>query len=259
MPFSGFLKPKPDGGRKPTVGKQIITPSSANSPINFGFHDGTGYSAAVVVPVANVLTGTTIAGQAGTMPSNVGSYVELPWSTNTYAPRILPKVGYYDGDTYNYIIDTNLSAANILSGKSIFGVAGTVKQAPVITAGDIAIDANGSSTISTSSPDWVPIKETKINALNLGSGIARIKFGLRTDNGTFYAYGQVWKNGVPVGVEHSNSTTTTVWFTDDISIADGDLIQVYAHTDIATHSARVVEPLSIEIGVSTMGSFTHNK
>lgn len=50
-------------------GAYNITPSGSAQAIPAGYHNGSGTVAAVSVPVANVLTGTTIAGQAGTMPN----------------------------------------------------------------------------------------------------------------------------------------------------------------------------------------------
>ncbi|MHB1651383.1 MAG: hypothetical protein ACYCVD_02765 [Desulfitobacteriaceae bacterium] len=101
----------------------VLTPSGADIIIPQGYFGGVigdGKVAAVVVPAANVLAGTTIAGTAGTMPAN---------GSPTIAPGVNAQslaAGNYTGGTVNG--DANLIAANILTGISIFGVAGTAKR-----------------------------------------------------------------------------------------------------------------------------------
>jgi hypothetical protein len=106
-------------GSMPNNGALTITPSASAQSIPVGYHNGSGNVSGVVVPAANVLTGTTIAGTAGTM-ANRGAMAITPGTTNQIIPA-----GYHNGSG---IVsgDTNLIAANILSGKSIFNVAGTV-------------------------------------------------------------------------------------------------------------------------------------
>lgn len=74
----------------------VITPSGTDQAIPQGYFPGgtaDGKVAAVVVPVANVLTGTTIAGQSGTMPEQ-GSPTFTP---TTVDQAITP--GHYSGGT----------------------------------------------------------------------------------------------------------------------------------------------------------------
>lgn len=75
-------------GAMPNNGAITITPSGSTQAIPAGYHNGSGQVSAVVVPVANVLTGTTIAGVAGTMP-NQGS--------PTLNPGQSISAGYYSG------------------------------------------------------------------------------------------------------------------------------------------------------------------
>jgi hypothetical protein len=105
-------------GTMPNNGAVTITPSGSSQTIAAGYHNGSGSVAAVTFDATKVLTGTTIAGTAGTMP-NQGS----PTWTPTISNQSLSS-GYYSGGTVNG--DVNLVAANILSGVTIFGVAGSV-------------------------------------------------------------------------------------------------------------------------------------
>ncbi len=130
--FGGFLKPKPDGGRKPMIGKQIITPGTANVPINFGFHDGTGYAQG----------------------------------------------------------DANLIGTNILSGKSIFGVAGTARRR---ATGGGTLDANGNLTVSglAFTPTVVTI------GLQDGSSVIYAKTNNASYSSNAGVYEVVIKDGAP--------------------------------------------------------------
>lgn len=98
----------------------VITPSSTDLPIVLGIYDGTttsGKISAVNVPVANVLTGTTIAGQTGTMPNN-GALNYTPTSSNQSVPS-----GYTSGGIVNGV---NVPANKVLNDTNIAGVQGTM-------------------------------------------------------------------------------------------------------------------------------------
>lgn len=121
-------------GTMPNNGAVTLTPSGNGTvAIPAGYHNGSGIVSQVNVPAANVLTGTTIAGVAGTMP-NQGSPSWTPGPNNILLPA-----GYYAGGTIQG--DADLIADNILSGKNIFGVAGNVQK---------VLRATGSGTISSS-------------------------------------------------------------------------------------------------------------
>lgn len=132
-------------GTMPNRGAVTMTPSNASQPILAGYHSGAGNVAAVTVPAGNVLTGTTIAGTAGTMP-NQGSPT---WTPNTGNQALA--AGYYSGGTVNG--DANLVAANILTGKSIFGVAGNVTA---------RMYATGSTTSGASTTNFTKYSNTLV-------------------------------------------------------------------------------------------------
>ncbi|WP_407312024.1 hypothetical protein [Desulfosporosinus sp. SB140] len=133
-------------GTMPNEGSVTLTPGPSNVPIPQGYHDGTGKVTAVVVPATNVLTGTTIAGTAGTMPNNGGVTI-----TPGAASQTIP-LGYHDGTgTVPAVV---VPAANVLTGTTIAGTAGTMpnRGAVTITPGlsDQTIPAgyhNGSGTV----------------------------------------------------------------------------------------------------------------
>ena len=73
----------------------------------------------------NVLSGKPIFGLQGSIPIQSG-FPQLPWSNSNGDSGVdfTPPRGYWNGGELAYIWDNNLIPANILSGSSIFGVAG---------------------------------------------------------------------------------------------------------------------------------------
>lgn len=108
-------------GTMPNRGAVTITPSVSNQAIPAGYHNGSGVVSGVSVPAANVLTGTTIAGTAGTMP-NRGAVAITPGTTNQTIAA-----GYHNGSGY-VAGDPDLIAANIRKGTNIFGVVGSTLE-----------------------------------------------------------------------------------------------------------------------------------
>lgn len=117
-----------------------LAPSGTGAvPIPAGVHDGTGKVAQVTVPAANVKTGTTIAGVAGTMADR-GAVTITPGTT---AQAIA--AGYHNGSG-SVVGDPELASGNIRAGVNIFGVqgSGTVVDT-VSTSGDASWILSGGS------------------------------------------------------------------------------------------------------------------
>lgn len=97
------------GGTMPNNGAVTLTPSGTGPvAIPAGYHNGSGEVAQVNVPAADVLTGTTIAGVAGTMP-NQGS--------PTLQPGQSIPAGYYSGGSVGQS-SIKVSTGNITSSSS---------------------------------------------------------------------------------------------------------------------------------------------
>lgn len=64
------------------------------------------------------------------------------------------------------------------------------------------------------------------------SGVIRVSFVLsaNTNHPSAVAYGQIYKNGQPLGALRSNPTATTTTFTEDITVRKGDVIQLYTYS-----------------------------
>ncbi|WP_051318374.1 hypothetical protein [Cohnella thermotolerans] len=75
-------------GAMPNNGAVTITPSASAQTIPAGYHNGSGKVNAVTFDASKVLTGTTIAGTAGTM-SNRGAMVITPSTTSQGIPEVI--------------------------------------------------------------------------------------------------------------------------------------------------------------------------
>ncbi|MCQ4363022.1 hypothetical protein KQR54_18155 [Mycobacterium gordonae] len=108
---------------------------------------------------ADVLIGHTIGTDAGlvngTMPDRAGDTAALASSVSGTTLKLRASNGYRDGVDDNVTItDADFIAANILSGKDIFGLVGTLEQGRKVATGFTATDsqynfiADGGSTTS---------------------------------------------------------------------------------------------------------------
>ena len=93
-----------------------------------------------------------------------------------------------------------------------------------VSAGDWIIIDNATER-STISATYVKLKEIKISA----GGTYRVKFSGNADGGTAGYKAQVYKNGSAHGTERQLAVGYQTW-SEDLTFAAGDLIQVYAKT-----------------------------
>ncbi len=95
-------------------------------------------------------------------------------------------------------------------------------------AGDSLVDSDDAEDSSTSET-YAKVAELTC----LGSGTFRIKFDLKRDAGAAgTAYAKIYRNGVAVGAEATNATSTYATSSEDIGgWTGGDLIQLYIHRD----------------------------
>lgn len=161
-------------GTMTNVGVQTITPGTSNVAITTGYHNGSGYcvgdtdlvSGNIVsgitlfgvdgsalestgtATVGQVLAGATFSntsssGLTGTI-TNVGAQTITPGTTNTTITA-----GYHNGSGY-CAGDSDLTAGNIVTGTTIFGVDGSVIEATGnATAGQVLSGATFSNASSS--------------------------------------------------------------------------------------------------------------
>jgi hypothetical protein len=103
-----------------------------------------GKSSVVDTQDANASAGQILNGQtayingnkvAGNMPNHSGADSSANSIAGTSTGRIYvrPQAGYYDGSVASYVDDGNFNPANIIAGKSIFGLSGTAIRSTYTT------------------------------------------------------------------------------------------------------------------------------
>jgi hypothetical protein len=104
---------------------------------------------------------------------------------------------------------------------------------------------------------YTKLKEIKL--VQTPDAALKIYFELKSSNVAYTAYAQIYRNGVAVGTERSTTSTTYVAFTETVSgWADGDLLQIYAHTSgsgaaVYVHYLRVlaaVKDISVDYSIN---------
>ena len=149
----------------------------------------------------NILTGTSLFGVSGTMPSKVGAgLVFTPSTTEQVIDR-----GYYGGVAGDGKVagDTNLVAGNIKSGSSIFGVTGKTSVVDTEDANAVASDI---LTNKTGYVNGVKITGTAITSL--GNALAAdVLAGMYFSNATSSNILGTMINNVGLGLSYTPSTT----------------------------------------------------
>ncbi|MCA4755528.1 tail fiber protein [Paenibacillus glucanolyticus] len=140
-------------GSMPNRGAVLITPGPSDQAILAGYHSGAGKVAGVPVPAANVLTGTTIAGTAGTMPNRSSENEHMPGSASTVWPGdrffIQPPNGYYNGSTWVTALVPGLTPANLRNGVNVAGMVGTLIE------GKRSASGTGTSSSGNDASNWM--------------------------------------------------------------------------------------------------------
>lgn len=200
-------------GSMPNNGALTLTPGASVQSIPAGYHNGSGSVPAVVVPAANVLTGTTIAGTAGTMVNRGGN----SFSPLSAVAQAIP-AGYYNGTGQVNPITTT-------AGENVFWS----------SSQDVRGNSGAAQTTYSGTTYAIMCQHT----VKYGGAI-RIKFTLLSGSASYIAYAQVWKNGVAYGGECSTQNNTTgLLFTQDLTFATGDLMQIYLKNSIGSNWAQI--------------------
>lgn len=84
-------------------------------------------------------------------------------------------------------------------------------------------------------------KEVQVNF----SGTIHTTFDLRTSSVSYEVFGRLYVNGSAVGAERHMNSTTDATYTETLTIAKGDLVQIYIKTDNASTSTGYVNDFKI--------------
>lgn len=119
--------------------------------------------------------------------------------------------------------------ANIPVGAGVIPAANLPASNPsfaLATVGDTAIASADTARLTGQVAAYTKKKEIRL----LGTGTYRIKFSLRNTGSspTNNTFGRVYKNGVAVGTERTHASATIAEYSEDLTFATNDLVQIYA-------------------------------
>ncbi|MEW9697933.1 hypothetical protein [Paenibacillus sp. SI8] len=194
-------------GTMPNQGAVTITPSASNQAIPAGYHNGSGSVPAVVVPAANVLVGTTIAGTAGTMP-NRGAPTFTP---TTYDQGI--SAGYFSGGIVKG--DANLIPSKIPSGVTIFGVNGTASDGLIKSV--MATDARASTGILSAGSSFY-------QRFYFPAGLNVVMLSISTDYhdpAVSYSFWTNWSSQLGIAATQAGSGSNLIYLVNAVNTAEG--------------------------------------
>jgi hypothetical protein len=103
---------------------------------------------------------------------------------------------------------------------------GSISVVPVYEADPLSIISSNATERTTSSGTYTKLKETAV----YGSGVVTVAFDWKM-GGAGFSFFRIYKNGVAAGTEQCLSGTSYANYSENISVANGDLIQVYAKRD----------------------------
>jgi hypothetical protein len=151
-----------------------------------------------------------------------------------------------NGDSGAPEIQTSAYAAQSVDTAAIKNQNVTAAKLPNFTTGSYQI-ADSSAEESTTSETYVKLKEIYVGR----AGTVTTFFYLKclTDN----AWGRVYKNGTAVGTERNTTSQSYVSYSENITVAAGDLIQLYAHSTggdtayVKNFQIRIGNPISAAV------------
>jgi len=134
--------------------------------------------------------------------------------------------GVRSGDSYRVLYNVK----DTTGGHTHNGIDSAFTILRQLNLGDYAagtvLEASSDAEVTTTSTTYVKLKEFYIPR----GGTINVQFEMRPTTNSAYAYAQVYHNGVAIGTEQSNNSSTYANKSENISgFAAGDLVQIYAH------------------------------
>ncbi len=170
--------------------------------------------------------------------------------------HLMPPAGYYNGDTWVHRTIPELTAANIRQGVTIGTGTGGKILGTLIAIDQVEAGYSQILYASTVRGNWLTeYKEAKKIQINV-SGTVRISFNLKQDQqmNPPKAYGRIYKNDVPIGLERSTTANYFTTYTEDFVVNKGDFFQLFLRTDSAAAPSAVSDLMSIQINGSKFGT-----
>lgn len=214
------------GTQTGTTGAELfVNPLSNRGRLYAGYAADNGTGAAYIMTLSPALTAYVTGQEFNFKVANTNTTKSPTLNVNSLGAKTIKN---FDGTAlYNGQIPTNGIVSCIYDGtdmilKNVYPVASTwtVTASANTRHTNAAVVNFGPSTPGT----YTKMKETQYNDV---PGTIRVTYtaGLASGSGTSNCKSKVYVNGIAVGAEHNDTNT----FSDDITVAIGDLIQIYAY------------------------------
>jgi hypothetical protein len=179
--------------------------------------------------------------------------------------------GHFAGSNVESVLDELFT--NVSNGKTSIATAITDTDDSLVVSGNdsFSVLANAIRNINTGALSelragdtliYMDRTETKINEASYFKtkevqmavgGTIRVSFGLDGYN-PYYGYGRVYINGEPVGLERKTNSDYMTQYTEDFTVNEGDLVQIYAHNNLSGYVINVKDfSIGIDAGELTTG------
>lgn len=147
--------------------------------------------------------------------------------------------------SYNVeLVDSDIAANQLVSvvyDGANFQMSSPVSDKRVAVANTYIIRATAATERSVQGTTYTKKKEIQVNF----AGTIHTTFDLRTSSSAYNVIGRLYVNGSAVGTERLINTTSDTTYTETLTIAKGDLVQVYIKTDNASTSTGYVNDFKI--------------
>lgn len=100
--------------------------------------------------------------------------------------------------------------------------------------GDNLILSHDAEATNDTTASYLKVKTITLDTLYKTPITIRIKFDLKSDAVATSGYGKIYKNGAPVGTAQTRGATTYETFSEDLSFASGDTLELWGHTFAGT-------------------------
>lgn len=169
---------------------------------------------------------------------------------NNYAYLKVPANTYLNNINWIFHYEPDLLASNILNGKSVFGVIGTLAGLNSVSSSSSNLLIANDTEVKLDAYSWAKFKEiqVKISGTVYVYYSSYLYFTQKYSTGTVYS--AIYKNGVAVGTQRSASYTTMSdkgdsypgnasgeWY-ETIPVNAGDYLQIYAYSNIGNITIR---------------------
>jgi len=197
--------------------------------------EGTTIASHVLAP--DTFSNNTDTGIVGTMPNRTGDTACLSSAVSGTTLKLLPSDGYRDGvDDYVTIIEADLVGENILDGKNILGVTGTL--IPFTLVGGLNQIYRDASFAHTNLFSYTSLHKY---TLLYGGFMTVVMSVSNASETTGPVYARIYKNGVAYGIERIIDADTLRTYSETLFFNKNDTLEIWGRSSTSEVYVNLLE------------------